>query len=72
MSGGRDRHDLHLARPGARTTAGGLIAFCRRDLAHCKCPRSIELVAELPREPSGKVIKRALREKYWAGRARKV
>jgi len=59
-------------RPGARVSAEELIAFCRRDLAHYKCPRVVELVPELPREPSGKVLKRLLRENYWAGRTRKI
>jgi long-chain acyl-CoA synthetase len=59
-------------RRGESATAEELIEFCRRDLAHYKCPRSVEFVAELPREPQGKVLKRALRERYWAGRERQV
>ena len=51
-------------RPGASTTAEELIAFTRRDLAHYKCPRRVEFVAELPREPQGKVRKHQLVEKY--------
>ena len=59
-------------RPGAQASAGELIEFCRRDLAHYKCPRSVDFVAELPREPQGKVLKRVLRERYWAGREKRV
>jgi len=59
-------------KPGAAATAEELIAFCRRDLAHYKCPRTVDLVAELPREPQGKVLKRVLREPYWAGRDKRV
>lgn len=59
-------------RAGEQATAQELIDFCRRDLAHYKCPKTIDLVAELPREPQGKVLKRQLRERYWAGRDRRV
>ncbi|MBX3027197.1 AMP-binding protein [bacterium] len=51
-------------RSGATATAEDLIAFCRRDLSHYKCPRRVELVASLPREPQGKVRKRELIERY--------
>ena len=59
-------------RAGESATADELIAFCRRDLAHYKCPRTVDFVAELPREPQGKVLKRQLRERFWAGRATRV
>jgi long-chain acyl-CoA synthetase len=42
-----------------------LIKFCRAHLAHVKCPRSIDFVAELPRLPTGKLYKRELRDRYW-------
>jgi acyl-CoA synthetase (AMP-forming)/AMP-acid ligase II len=45
-----------------------LIAFCRASLAHFKCPRTVDFVDELPRLPTGKLYKRLLRDKYWAGR----
>lgn len=41
-----------------------LIAYCRARLAHYKCPRSVDFVAEIPRLPSGKVRKQALLERY--------
>jgi long-chain acyl-CoA synthetase len=44
-----------------------LIAFCRQHLAHFKCPRTVDFVAELPRLPTGKLYKRLLRDQYWAG-----
>jgi long-chain acyl-CoA synthetase len=53
-------------RPGATATAGDLIAFCRRDLAHYKCPRRVELVDRLPREPQGKVRRYELAARYGA------
>jgi long-chain acyl-CoA synthetase len=49
-----------------------LIAFAREHLAHYKCPTSVDLVTALPRNASGKVLKRELREAYWAGRSRRV
>jgi acyl-CoA synthetase (AMP-forming)/AMP-acid ligase II len=44
-----------------------LIAFCRDHLAHFKCPRTVDFVTELPRLPTGKLYKRLIRDKYWAG-----
>jgi long-chain acyl-CoA synthetase len=49
-----------------------LIAFCRANLAHIKCPRSIDFTDELPRLPTGKLYKRALRDPYWAGRRSRI
>ncbi len=43
-----------------------LVAFCRDNLAHYKCPRSVDFVDELPRLPTGKLYKGVLRERYWA------
>ncbi|TDD35874.1 long-chain fatty acid--CoA ligase [Actinomadura sp. KC06] len=51
-----------VARGGAVPTEPELIAFCRDRLAHYKCPTRVDLVGELPRTPSGKVLKRRLRE----------
>jgi long-chain acyl-CoA synthetase len=48
-------------------TAEELDAWCRELLADYKVPRSFEFVDELPRQPNGKVLKRRLREPYWAG-----
>jgi long-chain acyl-CoA synthetase len=45
-----------------------LMAYCRRELATYKCPRSIDFVDALPRDPNGKLYKRRLREHYWDGR----
>jgi fatty-acyl-CoA synthase len=47
--------------------AAALLAHCRVELATYKCPRSIDFVDELPRDPNGKLYKRLLRERYWAG-----
>src|SRR5438270_9662852 len=44
-----------------------LIGFCRDNIAHYKCPRSIDFEDELPRLPTGKLYKRLLRDRYWEG-----
>jgi long-chain acyl-CoA synthetase len=44
-----------------------LIGFCRDNLAHFKCPRTVDFVPKLPRSETGKLYKRLLRDKYWAG-----
>ena len=41
-------------------------------MAHYKCPTSVEQRESLPRNPSGKVLKKELREPYWKGRERSV
>ncbi len=43
-----------------------LIAFCRARLSALKCPRSVDFLAELPRTPTGKLVKRHLRDQYLA------
>ena len=53
-------------RPGAEPSAEDLLRFARDRLAHYKCPTSIDFIDELPRNPSGKVIKKELREAYQA------
>jgi long-chain acyl-CoA synthetase len=59
-------------RRGIVLAAGDVIAFCREHLAHYKCPKTIEFVSELPRDPNGKLRKRELRERFWAGRHTRV
>jgi acyl-CoA synthetase (AMP-forming)/AMP-acid ligase II len=59
-------------RPGATTSAEELIAFCDERLAGYKKPRSIDFVAELPRDAAGKLLKRMIREPYWAGTGRRI
>jgi acyl-CoA synthetase (AMP-forming)/AMP-acid ligase II len=57
-------------RKGQRASAEDIIAFARRDLAHYKCPRRVEFVAELPREPQGKVRKHELIARYEGAQGR--
>ena len=59
------------AEPGAALTAD-LLGYLEGRIAHYKLPRSIDYLPELPRDPSGKLYKRKLREPYWAGRHRSI
>ncbi len=52
--------------PGATATEEDMIAFARARLARYKCPTSVDVVTELPRNASGKVLKKDLRAPYWA------
>jgi long-chain acyl-CoA synthetase len=54
------------------TLAEELIAFCREHLSPIKCPRSIDFEAELPRHPTGKLYKRLLKDRYWAGHTTRI
>ncbi len=58
--------------PGSEVTEAELLGFCRERLAGFKCPTSVEWLAELPRNPSGKVLKKDLRAPFWEGRTRMV
>jgi len=49
-----------------------LIDYCRERLAHFKCPTSAEFTETIPRNPTGKVLKRQLRAPYWEGESRSV
>jgi acyl-CoA synthetase (AMP-forming)/AMP-acid ligase II len=58
--------------PGITCTAEEILAFCRPRLGGFERPRSVDFVDALPRTATGKVLKRVLREPYWAGRDRRV
>jgi long-chain acyl-CoA synthetase len=55
--------------PGSAALAEELIAYCRANLSHIKCPKSVDFEAELPRSPTGKLYKRLLRDRYWKEKA---
>jgi len=52
--------------------AAELIAYCREQLSPIKCPKSVDFEAELPRHPTGKLYKRLLKDRYWAGHQSKI
>jgi fatty-acyl-CoA synthase len=58
---------LVVLKPGGKATETELLEFCRGQIAHYKCPRSVEFLDALPRTGTGKVLKRDLRKKYWQG-----
>jgi acyl-CoA synthetase (AMP-forming)/AMP-acid ligase II len=58
--------------PGADAGEIELIGYARERIAGYKCPKSIDFIDELPRNPSGKVLKRELRKPYWEGMDRQV
>jgi acyl-CoA synthetase (AMP-forming)/AMP-acid ligase II len=57
---------------GEGLDADKLMEFCRERLAHYKCPRSVDVVEALPRNATGKILKRSLREPHWRDRDRNV
>jgi acyl-CoA synthetase (AMP-forming)/AMP-acid ligase II len=65
-------HAAVRPRAGARLTAADVIAFCRARMADYKVPREVSFHDGLPRDAAGKLVKRILRDPYWAGRATQV
>lgn len=61
-----------VRRPGAELRPEDLLDWSRDRLAGFKRPRSFDFVEAIPRNPSGKILKRELREPYWSGLARRV
>ncbi len=62
-----------VPKPGMTLTVDDLVAHCRRSLASYKIPRRVEFMdTELPKSGSGKVLKRMLREQFWAHEERAV
>jgi long-chain acyl-CoA synthetase len=49
-----------------------LLAYCHDRLAKFKCPRTVDFIEEMPRDPNGKLYKRKLRDPYWAGHERAI
>jgi acyl-CoA synthetase (AMP-forming)/AMP-acid ligase II len=61
-----------VRKPGRDVSTEELLEHCKGRLGGYKRPRSVDFVEVLPRNPSGKVLKKELREKYWAGHSRRV
>ena len=58
--------------PGRQVTAAALIALCREKLGGVKAPKSVDFLETLPRSPVGKVLKKDLRQRYWATHQRRI
>ena len=65
-------HAVITTYDGGDVDRAALESFCREHLAGYKVPRSHSLMKEIPRSASGKILKRELREPYWAGRSSRV
>lgn len=61
-----------VVKPGEELTEAEVIAHARTLIAGYKCPKSVDFIPALPRNPSGKVLRRELRAPYWEGRDRAV
>ncbi len=61
-----------VLKPGTAASEREIIDFMRANMAHYKCPKSVDFMQQLPRNPTGKLLKRVLREPYWSGRERAV
>jgi fatty-acyl-CoA synthase len=62
-----------VLKPGVKLTQDELCAFLHERIARFKMPRAVEFVeGALPKTGTGKIVKRALREKFWAGKDRRV
>ena len=61
-----------VTKPGLSLDLNEMIDFCRDEIAGYKIPRQLEIVEELPRNPSGKLLKKVLREPYWRERGRDI
>ena len=61
-----------VLKEGEEVTSKELIAFCRKNLASYKKPRSVEFFDDLPKSPTGKILKRELRDEYWMDLDRKI
>ena len=61
-----------VLKPGAPRDAADIIAWTRGRIANFKAPKSVDFVDAIPRNLSGKILRRELREPYWKGRNRRV
>ncbi|MFH0999006.1 MAG: long-chain-fatty-acid--CoA ligase [Pseudomonadota bacterium] len=61
-----------VLKKGMCATAGDLISFCKENMASYKKPSTVEFHEALPKSPTGKILKRILRDEYWKGHDKKV
>ena len=61
-----------VLKPEATATEQEIIELTKNELASYMKPKSVEFIASLPKSPTGKILKRELRESYWEGRERQV
>jgi len=63
---------LVILKAGLKITEADVIGHARAHIAAYKCPKSVDFVDSIPRNPSGKILKNILREPYWKGHERRV
>ncbi|THG37864.1 AMP-binding protein [Sphingomonas olei] len=65
---------IHLKREFAPSDvlAADIVAYCRARLSTFKCPRSVDFTDDIPRLPTGKLLKRELRKRYWGDRRNQI
>ena len=69
---GERLHGVIQLVAGASVAPEAVVEWLRGRLSGFKVPRTIEIVAQLPRDETGKLAKRRLRDQHWAGRQRRV
>jgi fatty-acyl-CoA synthase/long-chain acyl-CoA synthetase len=69
---GESVHAIVVPHAGRTLDEAAVVAFARGHLAGFKVPRSVGFAQEIPRNASGKILKKVLREPFWAGRRQKV
>lgn len=69
---GETPHAVVVPRPGRTLSPEDVITHARGRIARYKCPTSVDIVDALPRNPSGKVLKRELRRPHWEDRERSI
>jgi long-chain acyl-CoA synthetase len=61
-----------VPKPGSEPSPEEIMAFARTRIAGFKAPKSVDFIKALPRNASGKILRRELREPYWVGNTRRV
>lgn len=61
-----------VAKEGTNPTPESIIEWARERIAGYKCPKTVDYIQEMPRNPSGKILRKDLREPYWEGQERRV
>ncbi|WP_084396517.1 long-chain-fatty-acid--CoA ligase [Henriciella aquimarina] len=69
---GEEIKAIIVLKEGAEGDADAIIAWMKEKIASYKCPKSIDFIEALPRNPSGKILRKDLREPYWDGVERRV
>ena len=61
-----------VLKEGESASEEEIINFAKERIAGFKSPKSVDFISELPRNPSGKILKKELRAPYWEGRERQI